>query len=176
MLLCCEIHNGYRAACHRWKHTMSHHAWLPSLQDQPCTIKTIADLRWIPVELSMLPAWWKTKLRHRSHSMCAQLSMIYDLNQAITWPTHQKFVPAMPIAVHDPLYQMLLLNLANREPISVHCLWPLTNHHILWCVPSQCYGAFCKPTDVLAWHCWHREIPAAENELLFLGVSIDMTN
>ena len=52
-LPCCEIHSGYRAACRRRKHITSHHAWLPSLQNRPCTI---ANLRWIPVERSMLPA------------------------------------------------------------------------------------------------------------------------
>ena len=80
-LRCCEIRSGYRPACCRRKHIMSHHAWLPSLQDRPCTIKTIADLRRIPVERSMSPAWWKTKLRRRSHSM---LPVTYDLNQAST--------------------------------------------------------------------------------------------
>ena len=41
-------------------------------------------------------------------------------------------------------------------------------------MPSQCYGIFYKPTDVLAWRCWHREILAAENELLFLAASTEM--
>ena len=30
-------------------------------------------------------------------------------------PTHQKFVPAVPIATHDPAYKMLLLNLATES-------------------------------------------------------------
>ena len=55
-LPCCEIRNGYRAACRRRKHITSHHAWLPSLLDRPCTIRTIADLRRIHVEQSMSPA------------------------------------------------------------------------------------------------------------------------
>ena len=60
-LPCCEIRSGYRAACRRRKHITSHHAWLPSLQDRPCIIKTIADPtiadpRRITAERSISPA------------------------------------------------------------------------------------------------------------------------
>ena len=56
MLPCCEIRSGYRAACRRQMNITSHHAWMPSLQNRLCIIKTIADLRQIPVEWSMSPA------------------------------------------------------------------------------------------------------------------------
>ena len=176
MLPFCEIGSEYGAACCRQKHFTSHHAWLPSLQDRPCTIKTIADLRRIPVEWSFSPAWWnwKTKLRYRSHCMCAQLSTIYA--RRVLGLAPKKFVPAVPNRSSWSTVSNAAIKSSNRELISVHCLWPLTSHHILWWVLSQCYDVFCMPTDVLAWRCWHREMLATEIELLFLAASIKMEN
>ena len=53
------------------------------------------------------------------HIVCAP--SLYDRNQANTLSRTPKVRFTVPIAVHDSPYQMLLLNLANREPISVHC-------------------------------------------------------
>ena len=99
---------------------------------------------------------------------------MYDMNQASTRPR----TPKLRSSSANSDSWLSVSNTADKHskqaPTSVHCLWPLVNHCVLWWVPFWCCCAFSTLTDVLAWSCSHQGMSLAENQRLFLAASTEI--